>query len=118
LAADAYSLAHFPLIAGVIYFALGIDQVLIVVSHGHTSTLDWTSATALYGGVVLYLLGRFAFLRLTVRTTSPGQVAAIGLLTLLVPAARSLPAAAALGLLAAVLVVLAGYEQMASREPA
>ncbi len=110
---DTNTLAHFPLIAGVTYFVLGAEQLLSLVSREDVSTLDRTSAIALYGGIALYLVGRFAFLRMT----SPAQFAAIGRLVALILAAQSLPAAAALGVLAAVLLALVGYKQLATVRP-
>jgi low temperature requirement protein LtrA len=124
VASNAYSLAHFPLTAGVIYCALGIEQVLAHLAHGRswhaTSPLDWTSTVALYGGVILYLAGRALFLRLTARSTPQAQIVAVCVALLLLPAARILPALAALGLLTAFLVALVCYEWFSegSRNPA
>jgi low temperature requirement protein LtrA len=116
LASDAYTLAHLPLIAGIIYLALGIHEVLAQVAHaqpGHAGApLDWTSTVALYGGAVIYLVGRFLFLRFAVRYTSPAQLVAIGAALLLLPAGRFLPALPALGLLTALLAALACYERL------
>jgi low temperature requirement protein LtrA len=115
-AANGYSLAHFPLIAGVIYLALGIYQVLANVAHngpGHLTgaSLGWTSTTALYGGVVLYLVGRILFLRSTTGHASPAQIVAAGIALLLLPVAEYLRILAALGLLTALLVALVCYER-------
>ncbi|GAB3328445.1 low temperature requirement protein A [Micromonospora halotolerans] len=116
LATNAYSLAHFPLIAGVIYTALGIEQVLDHLAHGQpwhtTPSLDWASTVALYGGVILYCAGRVLFLRPTGQATPRKQIVATCVVLLLLPAARSLPALAALGLLTAFLVALVCYEQL------
>lgn len=76
--------------------------------------LEWLPTIVLYGGVALYLVGRFLFLRLTV-STSPAPLVAIGILLLLVPAARLLPAVAALGLLTALLIALVCYERLTWR---
>jgi low temperature requirement protein LtrA len=120
LAANAYSLAHFPLIAGVIYIALGIEQVLAHLSRDLPGTpdtpLDWTSIVALYGGAALYLTGRALFLRIAVGSTPRAQFVAIGVALLLLPAARILPALAAVGLLAASLVALVSYERFSGGE--
>lgn len=114
VASNAYSLAHFPMIAGVIYIALGIEQVLAHLAHGQppytTLPLNWASIVALYGGMILYLAGRALFLRLTVQSTPRAQIVALGVALLLLPAARILPALAALGLLTAFLVAMVGYE--------
>ena len=119
-AADAYTVTHFLLIAGIIYIALGIEQVLARVAHsqpGHPAAppSDWTSTIALYGGLVLYLTGRILFLRLTVRHTPSAQIVAAVIALLLLPAARFLPALAALGLLNAFLVTLVCYERFSGR---
>jgi low temperature requirement protein LtrA len=113
---NAYSLAHFLLIAGVIYVGLGIEQVISRLAHGEPrrlaeAPLDWTSTGALYGGTVLYLIGRVVFLQLSVRSSPPAQLVAAGTALALLPIARILPALAALGLLAAFLVALVCYER-------
>jgi low temperature requirement protein LtrA len=118
IASDAYSLGLLPLIAGVIYLALGIEQVLAHLArnqsqHPAGEPLGWTSTTALYGGAVLYLTGRLLFLRLAVRSAPPAKLAAPGVALLLLPAARALPALAALGLLTAFLAALVCYERLA-----
>jgi low temperature requirement protein LtrA len=121
LASDAYALAHLPLIAGIIYLALGIHEVLAQVAHaqpGHAAgaPLDWPSIVALDGGAVIYLAGRYLFLRLTVGSTSSAQQVAIGAAVLLMPASRSLSALPALGLLTALLAALACYERVTRRD--
>ena len=50
--------------------------------------------------------------RLTVGYTQPAQIIATGITLALLPAARYLPALAALGLLTAVLVAVVGYERL------
>ncbi|WBB70196.1 low temperature requirement protein A [Micromonospora sp. WMMD812] len=117
LASDAYTLAHLPLIAGVIYVALGIHEVLAnVVGHPGTgwtggARLGWMPAVVLFGGAAVYLAGRFVFLRLTVGA-APAQLVAAGAVLLLLPAAGLLPALGAIGLLTAFLVALVGYERL------
>jgi low temperature requirement protein LtrA len=112
VASNGYSLAHFPLIAGVIYVALGIEQVLVELSHAGHQRLPWSTITALYGGAALYLVGRAVFLRIATGSSPPGQLVAAGVALLLAPFARALPALAALGLLTVFLVALAGYERL------
>ncbi|WFE49337.1 low temperature requirement protein A [Micromonospora sp. WMMD1155] len=115
LASDAYTLAHLPLVAGVVYFALGLHLVLASLTDqpGHPSgePMVWPATAVLYGGTALYLVGRLLFLRLTVRDT-PGQLVALGLVPALMPVARILPALAALGLLAAFLAALVLHERL------
>jgi low temperature requirement protein LtrA len=122
VAGDAYSLAHFGLVAGILFADLGIEQVLAHVAHAPAgapggASLGWAATTALFGGVAAYLVGRAAFLRLTVGSVPGAQVVATVVALALLPAGRVLPALAALGLLAAFLVVLCGYERLRPDRP-
>ena len=57
LARDSYSFIHFPMVAGIILFALGLKKTL-----GHVDDpLDAVPAFALLGGVAIYLMGLVAF---------------------------------------------------------
>jgi low temperature requirement protein LtrA len=122
MARDAYTLAHLPLIGGALYLAAGVEEVLSHVSRGgsvHADTaLGWLAATALYGGVALYLVGRVTFVRLTGQPAGAGLLVAAGVTVLLLPAAASLPALAALGLLCVLVVGITGYDRLAGPEPA
>jgi low temperature requirement protein LtrA len=105
------------MIAGVIYLALGIEQVLADLSHDQArhaagTPLGWTPTLALDGGAVLYLTGRAMFLRITAGSVPRGQLVALGAVLLLLPTARVLPALAALGLLTALFVALVLYERL------
>ncbi|MGW3808104.1 low temperature requirement protein A [Micromonospora sp. NPDC005113] len=113
----AYSLAHFVLIAGIIYLALGIEVVLAHMTHHPLQQpagvpLDWTSTAALFGGPALYLVGRALFLQLTVRHTPLAPILAAGTILELLPVARHLPALAALALVAIILIALVCYERI------
>ncbi|MFC4089749.1 MULTISPECIES: low temperature requirement protein A [Micromonospora] len=121
VATNAYSLAHFPMIAGVIYLALGIEQVLEDLAHNQArhvagTPLGWTSTVALYGGAILYLIGRAMFLRFAAGFIPLVQLVALGALLLLLPTARILPSLPALGLLTASLVALVFYERFSGGE--
>jgi low temperature requirement protein LtrA len=120
VAANAYSFAHFPLIAGIIYIALGIEQVLAhLAAHPPQlpaqASLGWASTAALYGGTALYLSGRILFLRLSVRSAPASQYIAAGTILVLLPISRILPALAALGLLTAFLAALLIYSRLSQR---
>ncbi|MEH0830113.1 MULTISPECIES: low temperature requirement protein A [unclassified Micromonospora] len=117
IASDAYSLSHLLLVVGVIYVALGVEEVLTLVAGGHGTapaheSMSWPGATALYGGVALFLAGRLLFLWFSVRTRRRAQVALVGLVLVLLPVGRALPGAAALGLLALVVLVTAVAERL------
>jgi low temperature requirement protein LtrA len=114
LARDSYTYLHFPMVAGVIYLALGLKKVAQNVGGGHhhalTDPLPTTALWALYGGVAAYLLGHLAFrLRNIGSINRPRAVVAV----LLLPAPLALgqvPALAALAVLAGVLVGLIAFE--------
>jgi low temperature requirement protein LtrA len=116
-AGDAYGRIHFLLIAGVIYLSLGIGQVLARVAHapqGHPAgaALDRTSTVALYGGVVLYLVGRILFVWVILRQTPPAQIVTVVAVLALMPTARHVPALIALALLTAAVGALVCYERL------
>jgi len=114
LARDSYTYLHFPMVAGVIYLALGLKKVAQYVGagphHGLTTPLPATALWALYGGVAAYLLGHLAFrLRNIGSINRPRAVVAV----LLLPAPLALgrvPALVALAVLAGVLVCLIAFE--------
>jgi low temperature requirement protein LtrA len=106
LARNAYSLAHLPLMLGIVLAALGLKEVLLYVSdsshHTLTESLSSVALAALVGGVVIYLLGHVVFKWLTVQTVSGVRLAAGGVLLLAIPLIAGLPALAELGVVAAV----------------
>jgi low temperature requirement protein LtrA len=106
LARDAYSIIHFPMVAGIVLAALGLKKTLAHVGD----PLDGVPAAALAGGVALYLLGHVAFRWRLTRTLSRGRLtAAIAVLALL-PLALGIPALATVALIVAVLVALIAYD--------
>ncbi len=114
LGRDSYTYLHFPMVAGIIYLALGLKKVLEYVGdtehHDLTDTLPPLALWAMYGGVAAYLLAHIAFrLRNVGSVNRPRLVVATGLLAV-APLAGQLPALGALAVLAAALVGLIGYE--------
>lgn len=101
---DAYSLGHLPLIVGLVLLALGLKRALSSVEPATAYRWDDLSLLVLYGGVLLYLLGLVALERRTIRLLGRSPLVGIILVGALVPVAVQLPAAAAVGLLAAILV--------------
>ncbi|MEU7756991.1 low temperature requirement protein A [Micromonospora sp. NPDC049171] len=116
VAGNAYSVAHLPLLAGTIYVALGVEEVLAALTHEKShATLNWAPTIALFGGAALYLVGRAIFLGLSGQSVRLEQYVAPGLALLLLPVGRYLPGLAALGLLTAFLVALLSYEAWTRR---
>jgi low temperature requirement protein LtrA len=112
VARDAYSYAHLPMVIGIILFAFAMRTML---AHPGTE-LRLIPALALCCGCALYLLG-FVWLRWRLtKTLGVGRPIAALAFLLLIPAATSLPALAAVGLVAAVWICLHAYELLWWRE--
>ncbi len=78
-ASDAYSYIHLLIVAGIIIFAVGVNEAV----HDASRALPDSARLALCGGVALYLLGHAAFRLRLLRTLSYGKptaVLALGLL--------------------------------------
>jgi low temperature requirement protein LtrA len=112
LARDSYSYLHLPMVAGIIFVALGVKQTLAHIGD----PLGTVPAVALCGGVALYLLGHNAFrLRDAGSVSVPRLVVAI-LCCALVPLAVSAPSLLTLAILAGLMCALAAFETVRSRE--
>jgi low temperature requirement protein LtrA len=112
LARDSYSYLHLPMVAGIIYAALGLKQTLAHVGE----PLGTIPAVALCGGVALYLLGHNAFrLREEGSVSVPRLVVTVVCLAF-IPLATSVPSILTLAVLALVLCALAAFETATSRE--
>jgi low temperature requirement protein LtrA len=106
MARDSYSYLHFPMIAGIVLVALGLEQTLAHVDeHLHT-----VPAFALLGGVAAYLLGHVAFRYRHVHTINRRRLALAILLLALWPLALEIPALVMLAIVASLLWALIAYE--------
>ncbi|WP_165947174.1 low temperature requirement protein A [Micromonospora sp. 15K316] len=105
-ARDAYTLLHLPMIGGLILVAFGLKKALGGTPIGHPEHWSVPDLAALYGGVVLYLLGLVAFEWRTARRVGRGPVSGLVLVAVLIVPAHRLTALAALTLLAGALVAL------------
>jgi low temperature requirement protein LtrA len=108
IARDSFSYLHFPMVAGIVLVALGLKKTLGHVEHH----LHVVPAVALLGGTALYLLAHVAFRWRNVHRFSLQRLIAAIVCVALLPAAVRLPALALLGILAAVLLALIGYEHV------
>jgi low temperature requirement protein LtrA len=112
LALDSYSYLHLPMVAGIIFSALGIEQTLAHVGE----PLGKIPAVALCGGVALYLLGHNAFrLREEGSVSVPRLVVAMVCLGL-IPVGLSVSSILTLAVLTVLLCGLAAFETASSRE--
>jgi low temperature requirement protein LtrA len=112
LARDCYSYLHLPMVAGIIFVALGVKQTLSHVGD----PLGTISAVALCGGVALYLLGHNGFRLRSVGSVSVPRLVVTMLCFALITLAVSVPSLISLGVLALLLCGLAAFETVTSRE--
>jgi low temperature requirement protein LtrA len=106
LARDSYSYLHLPMVAGIIFVALGIEQTLAHIGE----PLGPVPAVALGGGSALYLLGHVLFRLRDTGTVSMLRLAVAGGACLVVPIATQLAAPLPLAVLVVLFVGLAGVE--------
>jgi low temperature requirement protein LtrA len=106
LARDSYSYLHFPMVAGIILFALGMKKTLGAVSD----PLDIEIAFAFLGGVAFYLLGLVAFRFRHIHSINRQRLLLGLALFGLLPAAVELPALATLAIVTALLCAMIAYE--------
>jgi low temperature requirement protein LtrA len=106
LARDSYSYLHFPMVAGIVLAALGLEQTL---AH-HDDPLDMEHAFALLGGVALYLLAHVALRLRNAHTLNRQRLALAVLLPALIPLAREIPALTILVIVNVLLWAMIAYE--------
>ncbi len=108
LARDSYTYLHFPMVTGIILFALGVKESLIGESH----ELSGVAAVSLCGGVALYLVALSAFKRRNYGSFNYPRLVAAAVLVALMPLAGTIDAVVALALVAAVTATLIAYETL------
>jgi low temperature requirement protein LtrA len=106
MARDSYSYLHLPMVASIVLVALGMKKTLGHVNHH----LTIETATAMFGGVALYLLAHVAFRYRNLRTVNRRRLITAALLVALLPLVIRIDALAALALLAGILTALIAYE--------
>jgi low temperature requirement protein LtrA len=106
IARDSFSYLHFPMVAGIVLVALGIEKTLAHVGVA----LHVVPAAALLGGTALYLLAHVAFRWRNVHRFSWQRLAGAVVCLALLPVATRVPALLALTLLALVLWTVVAYE--------
>jgi low temperature requirement protein LtrA len=105
-ARDAYSYLHFPMVAGIVLTALGMKKTLAEVGE----SLDVVIATAMLGGVAVYLLAHVAFRYRNVHSVNIHRLACAALLLVFIPVAVEVPALVTLAFIAGALTVLIALE--------
>jgi low temperature requirement protein LtrA len=106
MARDSYSYLHLMMVAGVILVALGLKKVIGHVDHA----LDGVPATALLGGLALYLLGHVAFRFRHIHTINRQRTLLALVFLILIPVAMEIPALATLALANVLFWAMVAYE--------
>jgi low temperature requirement protein LtrA len=104
LAVEAYSYGHFPIVAGIVLGALGVEGV--IAHAGDSKPLGAFYALPLFGGVVVYLAGQLLFKRRMHNVLSRPRLVAAGVLLVALPAAVALPPLVGLAGLVLILAAL------------
>jgi low temperature requirement protein LtrA len=108
LARDAYSYLHFPMVAGVVLLALGLENTLAHVDDALERVPDF----ALVGGLALYLLANVAFKYRAMKRLSVHRVVAAVVLLAVYPVGLEVTALATLAIVTVVLWSLIAYEMV------
>ncbi len=108
LAIDAYTYGHFPIVAGVVLGALGVEKVLAHASD--SESLGWFPAAALLGGFALYLVGHLLFKHRMHSLLSVPRLVTVVVLMAALPGAAVAPPLVALAMVVVVLGTLVGVE--------
>jgi low temperature requirement protein LtrA len=106
MARDSYTYLHFPMVAGIVLFALGMKKTLADVSH----PLDTETAFALLGGLAVYLLALVAFRWRHVHTLNRRRLTLALLLLAFIPLATEISALATTAVATALFWALIVYE--------
>ncbi len=104
MALEAYSYGHFPIVAGIMITALGVEGVL--AHAGDIKPLGAFDALALLGGAALYLAGHLIFKNRMQYSLSRPRLITVLLLLAATPAAAVLPPLAGLAGLVLILAAL------------
>ncbi len=116
LARDSFTYLHFPMVAGIIFLALGLKKVTEYVGdteHHHLADpVPLLALLSAYWGVAVYLLAHLAFRLRNVGSVNRQRLVAAAVLLLAPLAVLRLPAIVQLGVLAAIMVTLVGFETL------
>jgi low temperature requirement protein LtrA len=108
IARDSYTYLHFPMVMGIVLFALGVKESLIAEAH----ELSSVAAVSLCGGVALYLLALSAFKRRNYGSFNYPRLTGAALLVAVIPVAGATRPLVALGMVAAITAALITYETL------
>jgi low temperature requirement protein LtrA len=114
LARSGYTYLHILIVGGIIVVAVA-DELVLRHPGGHDGHTNISTAAAIIGGPLLYLIGNALFKRLSAPNLPLSHLVGIGLLALLAPAALiATPLALSAGA-TAILIVVAAWEWLSLR---
>ncbi len=120
IARDAYTYLHFPMLAGIVWAAVGMKKVMAytadTAAHGPGYPLPSWARLGLFLGPALYLLAHALFRRRIARSWSAPRLTTAAVLTVLAFVLAPLGALADLAVLALVLGALVVWEVVLMRE--
>ncbi|TDC01287.1 low temperature requirement protein A [Micromonospora fluostatini] len=120
MARDAYAYIFLPMIAGLILFSLGAEEMLKWLTEPHPmplgTALPGPGVPLLFGGLICYLAGDMLFQLRTLHTVTWLRLGTLLLLAALIPVALRMPALAALVMATVVCVGLAAAEVVTMSE--
>jgi len=106
VARDSFSYLHFPMVAGIVMVALGVKTTLAHVGD----PLHAEPATALLGGIAMYMLAHVAFRWRNVHRFSAQRFIVALVMIALIPAGAVMPALATLAMAVGILAAMLAYE--------
>jgi len=106
LARDSYSYLHFPMAAGIVLVAVGLENTL----HHVDEPLSSVAAFALLGGVALYLLAHVALRLRNAHSVNWERLGLAVILVAAVPAVGDVPSLATLAGVVALMWIMVAYE--------
>ena len=110
VALEAYVYGLFPLVAGVVLAAVGVEGALRLADSA--APIGAFYGLCLVGGVVLHLVGHLIFDRRVLRARNIARASTLVVLIALAPVVGVLPALAALASVTAVLAALVVFERL------
>jgi low temperature requirement protein LtrA len=112
LARDCYTYLHMPMVAGVVFLALGVKKA---VAHAEDA-LGLVPSAALYGGAALYFAAHVLFRLRAIGSLSRPRMLVAAALAASAAVGTRVPAIASLGLVAGLCIALVAWETLAYRE--